>query len=201
MPSQPDLSLVLGCSKCRYSSGGCKQCRDPAFAGKRGKPGRRQHAEPTAQQNAGTTQAAAEQPDTKPEEPISSGQSGTRQSRFFAAKPGECAPECTQSPVKDSGAAEQEQVRGAFEAQPAASPSQSAASTQSSETEASEPGSQSDVGSDVSDFQNRLRDKLLQNKASPRKRLPSGRSKPSQDAPRRRRIKASLYELPAASLV
>ena len=28
--------LVLGCSKCRYSSTGCKQCKDPSFKGKRG---------------------------------------------------------------------------------------------------------------------------------------------------------------------
>jgi hypothetical protein len=27
----------LGCSKCRYSSGGCKQCRRPEYSGKRGK--------------------------------------------------------------------------------------------------------------------------------------------------------------------
>lgn len=30
--------LVLGCSKCRYSSGGCRVCRTSAFTGKRGRP-------------------------------------------------------------------------------------------------------------------------------------------------------------------
>ena len=30
--------LVLGCSKCRYSGGGCGVCRNPSFSGKRGRP-------------------------------------------------------------------------------------------------------------------------------------------------------------------
>lgn len=31
-----ETSLVLGCSKCRYSDRGCGVCRDPKFRGKRG---------------------------------------------------------------------------------------------------------------------------------------------------------------------
>jgi hypothetical protein len=33
---KPKANLQLGCGKCRKSKGGCVQCRDPAYGGKRG---------------------------------------------------------------------------------------------------------------------------------------------------------------------
>ena len=30
--------VVMGCSKCRWSAGGCAKCRDPDFAGRRWNP-------------------------------------------------------------------------------------------------------------------------------------------------------------------
>ena len=41
-PTNIPASLVLGCSKCRYSPGGCLQCRNPAYGGKRGPKFRQQ---------------------------------------------------------------------------------------------------------------------------------------------------------------
>lgn len=35
-PAAADGSLILGCSKCRRSTSGCAQCKDPNYAGRRG---------------------------------------------------------------------------------------------------------------------------------------------------------------------
>ena len=37
-PAAAVSSLILGCSKCRYTVNGCGACKDPAFTGKRGHP-------------------------------------------------------------------------------------------------------------------------------------------------------------------
>ena len=38
VPAKPTgKKLILGCSKCRYVTAGCSQCKDPSFTGKRGR--------------------------------------------------------------------------------------------------------------------------------------------------------------------
>ena len=210
--------LLLGCSKCRYASKGCAQCRNPDFKGRRGsRPGKPKQEAQCAQadiqpptghepQTPPSTLKAAANVDQAPPSPEGA-QTAVKRSRYFSAggSPDQQGSDNPKVPPPVS-----ETSIPAEAAHPTASPdpqsspqldqatSAQDAAQHASDVSASSPAPTVSDGtacndgsqSDFSDFRSRLQERILQNKSSPRKLvLHRKRQAPDSSKPDRKRIK------------
>ena len=212
---------ILGCSKCRFASKGCRQCRNPAFKGRRGaKPIRDGLAQPLPKEPAEHprakrrklashqphgSQAAASRPEPSADASASArdeaGQSGIC-SRFFADPKTQRVSEL-HTVTRTTPRVSQSRMQAASEAckaVPATSAQQPVVSelcATAAACGAAACSQSAGSGSELSGFQAQLAERILHNKTSPRKLLPSSnREAGTADTRRlRKRLKVCLLLL------